>query len=180
MSATKEAFQVFRDTYPPKQLDLSLLRSRDELLEVPAEQGLELWQDGPLVGDRAARASETPRLIDAQALEGRRLWAVRTSDVVSAEEHCVFASQLALNVIKHSNLTGGRDAHSAGEMLQVSSDTIVLNGSSRRYGPRSEAEMDAVAVAFCRSGYNVWSMGWDTDAGRPAPFVGKTPVQVAP
>jgi len=45
---------------------------------------------------------------------------------------------------------------------------LILNGASGRYPPRGAAELDAIASAFQDAGYEVWSMGWDLEADRPA------------
>lgn len=180
MPATEKSFLVFRTIYPLRTLDRSRVGSPDELHQLTTEQGLVEWRDGPLVDGRTARTGVQPGLISSEKLVDCHLWAVRQQDVVFAHENCAFAAQLDRKVVKHSNLTGGGPAHSAGEMLFLALDTIVINGSSGRYGARSPEEIDAVALAFCRSGYDVWSMGWDEDAGWPAPFVGKIPTQVVP
>jgi len=99
------------------------------------------------------------------------LWVVRTADVVWAEEHGQFGKTLESGVIKHTNLTGGAPAFSGGELLVLDDDsTIIVNGSSGRYGPKSAAELGDVVTAFARSGYAVWAMGYDFDAGIPLPF----------
>jgi hypothetical protein len=100
----------------------------------------------------------------------RRLWVVRDADVVHADELCGWGQALETGKIKHSNLTGGAPAYSGGELIALNDNTIVLNGCSGRYGPQSAAEMQRVAEAFTKSGYYVWSCGFDEEAGRPLPF----------
>ena len=78
-------------------------------------------------------------------------------------------------MIKHTNLTGGAPAFASGELLFLSEYAVIINGRSRRYGPRSESEMISVAKAFKNSGYQVWSMGYDAEAGVPYPFNGVAP-----
>lgn len=105
----------------------------------------------------------------------KHLWAVRLNDVVHALEMCEYGRSLQTGVIKHTNLTGGGAAFSAGEMLFFDDQTIVVSGRSGRYGPRSAEEMLAVSEAFRKSGYEVWSMGYDAEAGVPLPLVGVRP-----
>ena len=90
--------------------------------------------------------------------------------MLHAEEMCGFGKSLQSGVIKHTNLTGGAPAYSGGEMVMLDEKTMVINGQSGRYGPRSERELDAAAKAFRQSGYHVWCMGYDNEAGYPLPF----------
>lgn len=98
------------------------------------------------------------------------LWVVRTDDVVHAPENCRFGSQRVAGQVKHTNLTGGAAAYAGGEAVFTRASQIVVNGSSGRYRIRSKEAMLAIETAFAKSGYDVWSTGWDADAGRPVPF----------
>jgi hypothetical protein len=106
------------------------------------------------------------------------LWVVRDEDVPYASESCQYGRGLESQVIKHSNLTGGRPAFSAGELILLDEKTVVITGCSGRYGPRSPGELEAVAKAFKLSGYISWCMGFDEEAGFPLPFVGSAPIMV--
>jgi hypothetical protein len=80
--------------------------------------------------------------------------------------------QLHEGCIKHSNLTGGEPAHSAGEIWFVDADRIAINASSGRYGARSPEEFGEIIKALRRSGYNVAFMGFDLDNnGEPVPNI---------
>jgi len=138
--------------------------------------GLMEWVDGPIASSR--QLLEAPMVTPSMEAD-RHLWAVRIDDVVHAREDCLFGQPNASGVIKHTNLTGGADAFASGELLFISEHVVVINGKSRRYGPRCASEMTAVAKAFRNSGYEVWSMGYDAEAGVPYPFVGVTPELVA-
>ena len=140
-----------------------------------SDDGLHEWQDGRAwSGDETdgSKDSEGVNLTAAQ-IAGRHLWAIMPTVVHHAAEHCSFGQKLHDKVIKHTNLTAGRPAHCAGELVLLSASRVVLNGRSGRYGPQSPAELEAVATAFKASGYEVFSMGWDDDANLPAPFLGK-------
>jgi hypothetical protein len=137
------------------------------------EDGLREWTDGK---------GETPKdppgplpLLEVKDCTGRSLWVVRLEDVVHARENCPFGKSLASGVIKHTNLTGGAEAYSGGELILLDQHTVVINGRSGRYGPKTKAELYGAARAFADSGYIVWYMGWDEDANRPAPFLGSRP-----
>jgi hypothetical protein len=131
--------------------------------------GLEQWEDGPGAGEKG----EPPEL--GRDAPGVRLWAIRPEDVVHAKERSAFASELETGVIKHTNLTGGRPAHCAGELVRLEADLVALNGASGRYGPTSSEEMTAVAKAFRSSGYGVWSYGYDEENDFPFRFGSRLP-----
>lgn len=128
-------------------------------------EGLKIWSAVPVEEDLAP--ATVPKNLD-QA--DRQLWVVREADVVHAEELCGWGQALETGKIKHSNLTGGAPAYSGGELIALDDTTIVLNGCSGRYGPQSATEMQRVAEAFTKSGYHVWSCGFDEEAGQPLPF----------
>ena len=44
------------------------------------------------------------------------------------------------------------------------SSQVVINGFSGRYPIRSSDAMQSVSMSFKKSGYDVWSMGWDADS----------------
>ncbi|WP_162806633.1 hypothetical protein [Sphingosinicella terrae] len=170
---TDAAFDQFRSKFPAKPCNMDEVQDASELTPMTPEQGLRFWIDGP-----GAPTSDTPPQIDV-APTGKELWVVRTDDVVHSTETSAFAQTLVRKVLKHSNLTGGEPAHCGGELLFLKDDVIALNGASGRYGPQTEEEMSAIATAFRRSGYGVWSLGFDTEAGWPYRFGDTDPEWVA-
>lgn len=130
--------------------------------------GLKQWLDGGVENKNVAKVPVP--IVTSEQIDGRHLWVVRSEDVVHAEERIAFGKKVEKGVIKHTNLTGGREAHSGGELIFLDDVTVLLNGRSGRYGPRSKQEMDAVAKAFRNSGYFVWSCGYDVEAGMPFAF----------
>jgi hypothetical protein len=174
--STSEAFEGFRGTYALKPLPPELVANADQIKQMLPEDGLLLWERGP-IGDESGEDPGAPT-ITSDMDETKFLWVVELTRVPYAPERCEFGKSLESGVIKHSNLTGGGDAHCGGEMIKIDNDNIVVNGRSGRYGPKSQEEMSAVAKAFRTSGYNVWSMGFDDEAARPLPFIGVTPVWI--
>ncbi|WP_320197096.1 hypothetical protein RMR10_006220 [Agrobacterium rosae] len=140
------------------------------------DDGLCLLTDGPVGVSTTVPA--TPVLDDTMDSD-RRLWTVREADVVHALEGCEYGKTLKTGKIKHTNLTGGADAFCGGELLFLSKSSIVVNGDSGRYGPRSEAEMYDVARAFRESGFEVWCAGYDDETNTPFPLLTVDPVWVA-
>lgn len=178
MTLTSDAFNRLRATIgearPPARPD----QDSQQSVQMSIADGLVLWGDGQKGASK--RTTPTPPVLTTNFIGTKQsLWVVRADDVAHAPEHCQFGQALMSKVIKHTNLTGGRPAFAGGELLWLKDDTIAINGCSGRYGPRCEQEMNAVARAFSESGYDVWSMGWDEDANKPAPFIGYSPQWVA-
>jgi hypothetical protein len=173
---SREAFDIFREQYGPARLPVKeRIRNEDEVKQMTSEDGLIVLDDGPVDTARDAEPpSSTPTITEAD-LNSKQLWTVREDDVVYAEELCPFGKTLETRVIKHTNLTGGRPAYAGGELLWRDRQTLIVNGQSGRYGIRSSDEMTAISVAFRKSGYHVWSMGYDIEADLPFPFVGVAP-----
>lgn len=177
MELTKKAFDAFRTTIGEARLPPhELIANDDQVKQMSSADGLRLWIDG--AATRAATSPPAP-LLQPRQVEAAHLWVVRDDDVAHAEERCAFGAALESGIIKHTNLTGGKPAFSGGELVFLDAVTIVVNGCSGRYGPRSKSEMQDVARAFAESGYAVWSMGFDDETNRPARFVGTYPEWVA-
>lgn len=175
MSATETAFASFREIIgearkPPKEL----IANDGQLVQISSDDGLMQWVDG-IHSSPMQCPAESPLLTESD-VKNPMLWVVRQDDVVWAEERGQFGRRLESGVLKHTNLTGGAPAYSGGELIVLEQQsTIVVNGNSGRYGPRSVAELEAVVMAFAASGFGVWSMGYDEDVNRPLPFVGVKP-----
>ena len=92
---------------------------------------------------------------------------VRTSDVPYISEHAAVSPPLSLGVCKHTNLTGGQEAHCGGEAWFSSSERLILNGASGRHPPKDQSELQEVVEAFEAAGYEVRSFGWDEEVDRP-------------
>jgi hypothetical protein len=176
MSDKSKAFDDLRAhvgeaRHPPAQL----IANKDQTVQMNQEHGLQVWQDREKVTSESSSISKAPPEITPAMLAQQHLWVVRQDDVVHALEKCEFGLTLESKVIKHTNLTGGAAAYCGGELLFLNEKTVVINGCSGRYGPRSEEEMLLAAKAFSNSGYKVWHMGYDDEADRPIPFIGVKP-----
>lgn len=136
------------------------------------------------VADGVQHFSDAPCPVQTQDLnpsetqpdnEMRFLWVVRTPDVPFVRERDSVTPPVSSQARKHTNLTGGQDAHCGGEVWFVSDRRLIINGASGRYAPRDSAELDEISSAFEAAGYQVWSMGWDSEAARPARVVRGVP-----
>lgn len=176
IAVTSDPFDAFRAAYQAKPLPKERIANADQTKEMLTGDGLLLWSNGSVDISKKQQLA-IPKITAAQDAD-KFLWAIEATRIPYAPEKCEFGSTLESQVIKHSNLTGGRAAHCAGEMIKVDAEQVVINGRSGRYGPKSAAEMLEAAKAFRASGYNVWSMGFDTEAAAPNPFIGVTPTWV--
>ena len=175
---TKAAFDKFRAAYQARQMRLTPA-NQDQVRQMTEFDGLELWNDGSADPNEEQGQSKPPMLTFDDVKARITLWAVRQLDVPYAAENCAFGKSLELGVIKHSNLTGGQPAYCAGEVVILDEKTILVNGSSGRYGPEFAEELATIAKAFKEFGYNVWCMGFDEEQARALPFGGSVPSWVA-
>ena len=100
---------------------MSRVANDDELVSLDLSDGVRRWIDGS-GAEKGATPLISPRPCDAH------LWVIRSDDVVHAREDDAAGSKLESKVIKHSNLTGGADAHCGGELLFLDEAVIALNG----------------------------------------------------
>lgn len=170
--ATQKAFNGFRQRHGPAW-GPRILSHASEADQMSPEDGLEQFTDGSSGGAGAPDRLD-PLSGDLQ-ISPRRLWVVRQDDVVHAIEDCAFGAARPAGRVKHTNLTGGLPAFSGGELVFLDAGTLIVSGDSGRYGPRSAIEMEDVAIAFKESGYAVYTMGYDEEAGRAFPLVGPSP-----
>jgi hypothetical protein len=106
------------------------------------------------------------------SIEGREkyLWVVAPDEVFYAQENLA-AVALKRGHLSHTNLTGGKEAHCAGEGWFIDDSTIIINGGSSRYRPRSAQELDAIAFAFKACGFRIASMGWEAETSGPVRYL---------
>lgn len=177
-TATQIAFEKFRAEFgPARDPKKQLIKNDDEKKLMTEVEGLCQWVDGCQLSAENMQEG-TPPIINKEDLEHTHLWVVRHEDVVHAAETCPHGKKLESKVIKHTNLTGGLPAYCGGEIIFHDNETLVINGRSGRYGPRSAEELKSVVKSFKQSGYIVWAMGYDSDLDFPLPFLGTAPSRV--
>lgn len=165
-------FKEYRGKYPAREPSLDNKKNDDELTELGCYC---IWGDGK-------EFSEYSNLsVSIEEIEGKRipvantlLWVVTPSDVRCAHERSELAEEkCARKYLSHTNLTGGKRAHSGGQMAflknqeNIEKHTIILDGGSSRYMPRDAHELQEIASCFAKTGYDVYNMGWNDDEGRP-------------
>jgi hypothetical protein len=165
-----EVFSTYRDNYPARDPDASEIASDDERRMITQQEGLQELAPPP-INDLAFG---TPPYEPRSATNEKYLWVVRPDAVPFALE-LLSGVEFKRGCLSHTNLTGGKPAHSGGEMWFVDPETVVLNGGSGRYPPRSPAELEALTVAFKTCGFRVASMGWDEGVDAPARYLRGAP-----
>jgi len=165
-----EAFANYRGTYPVRGPDRSRIASNDELRQLTPAEGLRELAPPPCADVITGSPPYAPR---TQSRE-KYLWVIGPEKIPHALE---FLPDVAFHrgYLSHTNLTGGAPAHSGGELWFTTASSIVINGGSGRYPPRSPEELEAVAAAFKGVGFQVASMGWDEEINAPARYLRGTP-----
>lgn len=154
-------FDGFRRIYPLRPYPAERIRNEGELHQLTAEAGLMSFPRDAM----RCELSQPPR---SQSARGKLyLWVIAANDVSFALESVPYGQILETGVIKHTNLTGGADAHSGGELWFLTESRLLLSAASGRYGPKSEQEMIDAALAFKNEGFEVASLGFDDDTGYP-------------
>lgn len=166
---TIAAFKIYRCAYgPARDPNQACIRDPDDCVQLTPANGLTEFVDGPIPG--GASAPSAPPLDFSLNMPDKYIWAVRVEDVVYALENCPFGKTLNEHTIKHTNLTGGASAFAGGELRFLEEGVLIVNGRSGRYPIRNDEEMRALGRAFLESGYHVWCMGFDFEAGVSYPL----------
>lgn len=154
-------FLTFRGVHPAREPSAEKIRNEDELKLIPIKEGLQMFPTS--MSD--IRFSGLPTVYGSR--EHCYLWAIGASAVPFALESIEFGATLETGVVKHTNLTGGEMAHCGGELWFHSDKQLIVGGSSGRYGPKSEKELEDAVEAFRSEGYLVASLGFDDETGYP-------------
>ena len=146
-------FEEFRRKYPARQSKRPVTHPQHALL-LDSDDGLARMSDvsGCLMAVMGALTN-----IDEAKIH-RYLWVYREFDEVRGLECCSFAALFPNGWIKHTNLTGNTTARSGGEMWILDDATVVLNGSSGRYGPDTEEGLIDAGKVLSTFGFKVGVM----------------------
>jgi hypothetical protein len=160
-SAPTDELTAYRAQYPVKPMQRAE-DNAEQLRQMLATDGMHDLPSPPAQAAQFPQIESVPRT-RPDAPTGRHLWVIRPTDMPAALEACAWGQTLESGCIKHSNLTGGEDAHSGGEMWFSKDDHVAINAASGRYGAQSEEEFDLIVDALRRAGYYVASTGFDID-----------------
>lgn len=153
-------FEEHRIVHPARAPDNANKKYDDELRRIEQDEGILELSISPAKGI-VTGCCPTSRQDAHEANTTKYLWVVAKINMPVALEHPANGTTLARGRLAHTNLTGGEDAHTAGELWFCDEGTIVINGGSSRYKPRSSEELMSMARSFKAAGYKVANMGWD-------------------
>ena len=165
LTSVQEAFAEYRGNNPAREPDHEEIASDDELRQLTSAEGLRSLAPPPCDG---VVLGHPPYEFGASAKE-KYLWAIKTTDVPYALEFLPDV-EFKRGRLSHTNLTGGAPAHVAGELWFIDASSMVLNGGSGRYPPRSAEELMAAALSFKTCGFKIASMGWEPGTAGPRRF----------
>lgn len=148
---------AFREIYPLRGPRQNAIRNDEELRQLTPEEGLDEFDLA--LGTRAEKSA----LPQAVPRGNTYLWAIGKETIPAALETIAIGKQLASGVIKHTNLTGGQPAHCGGEAWFIDDHTVIIGGSSGRYGPDlgDVKQLQDAGLIFKEMGYRVAVLGMD-------------------
>lgn len=156
---------TYRSKYTEREPNLSKIRNEDECLQLSEEHGVvqigTAPTNDPIYGrppqDRNERDSDRTKYI----------WVIRKDSLPMIVEKSEAVNFLESRRATHTNLTGCNKAYSGGEIWFQTGKDIYISGASGRYTPRNSQELNDICKAFSRLGYEVTSLGWDSDRNAP-------------
>jgi hypothetical protein len=139
------------------------VRHEDELRQITPEEGLEEFD--LTLGLKAEKSS----LPHAAPRGNTYLWVLGKETIPAALEAAEIGRSLHTGIVKHTNLTGGAEAHCGGEAWFIEDATVIIGGSSGRYGPNrfDDQQLIDAGLVFKEQGYRVAVLGMD-ETGFPA------------
>ena len=158
MVTVSEAFRSYREHFTMRPPDLTNQRFADEIRLITPEEGLSELTPAPA---SAPNVGVPPGLGTAESVN-KYLWVIAADGVPIALESPARV-ELQRGRLCHTNLTGGASSYCGGELYFIDQTSVVVNGGSGRYPPRSAAELEEVAVSFKAAGYRTASMGWNQE-----------------
>lgn len=163
MTTASSKFDEYRAMYPAQKPNLQRKQFDDELRPLALSEGLEELMFS------AVRTYEvgTPPCDEKSKGINKYLWVVSQKSVPIALEDLRPGVVLQRGYLSHTNLTGGDEAHCGGEVWFTDQSTVIVNGGSSRYRPRSSAELEKIAASFKSAGYRTATMGWNPETAVP-------------
>ena len=138
------------------------MRNDDELRLLCREDGVQSLGVAPA---NAVSVGKPPRAMNGGT--NKHLWAILPESMPYILEDSKAKVLLLSKRITHTNLTGGKEAHSGGEMWFCDELSMWMSGASGRYPPRDKEELEMICQSIREMGYQVASLGWDDEAMGP-------------
>lgn len=157
-------FGDFRGVYPaipPKRAP----RDPDECVQMTLADGMRFLAGPVREPVTIVRVPTTQE----ETLVGRYLWVIGPTDCPHGLEEGPFGQARRLGQVKHTNLTGGGNAHCGGELWYLTDDRVLINGASGRYGPATEQQLHDAARCLQALGYSVGYMRFG-ESNKPMTF----------
>jgi len=159
MTTASPAFDNYRSVYPARPPDLARQRFADETRLLSSAEGVDDLSIAPI---KLFERGVPPGMQVAESIN-KYLWVVAVNAVPIAIEQPRAGVTVGRGYLSHTNLTGGAAAHCGGELWFTDDSTVILNGGSSRYAPRTKAELDDIARSFKVAGYRAATMGWNDE-----------------
>lgn len=166
-SSPNSTLAIYRDKWPPRSPDLSRQQYDDEVKLL--KDGVLDFTVAPVTGAIIGVPPNGKKLND-EARNTKYLWVISPEKIPYILENGEQGSRLKRKYVSHTNLTGGKPAHSGGELWFKDEETVWICGGSSRYTPRSAEELEDIAECFRKLGYEVINMGWDEGTNKPSRF----------
>lgn len=125
---------------------------------LPAD-GLRFLQEAPVSG---VELGHPPNHSEGQGYN-TYLWVIDDHGVPYLLE--ISMSNLGGKPPKHTNLTGGKQAYVGGQLWFTNRSRMYVSGGSGRFPPLDEEQLTAAIDVFFSFGYQVTSLGWDSESG---------------
>lgn len=153
--------EKFREQYSNRPAKLSMVRRCNELVKLEEIHGVRMLRQAPAHGVCFGE----PRQSTKEKGVNTYLWVIDDSGIPFVIERRL--AYLNDSLPKHTNLTGGGCAYVAGEVWFKDSVHIFVSGGSGRYPPLCEGHLNDAVGVFESYGYQVTSLGWDTNNQQP-------------
>lgn len=155
MSMSTHTLDAFRARYSPRPPIARPTDTPTQSIPLQTSDGLRLLTPAPASGIQFG-APSTARW---RSRSNTYLWVIDIRGIP-------YVFEVPIRVIggtlpKHSNLTGGCEAHLGGELWFASECSLYLSGGSGRYPPLDAAQLKDATEVFESFGYEVTSLGWD-------------------
>lgn len=133
-----------------------------ELIQLADDDGVMMLDYAPAQDVEFGKPRSTVARYDDDSIN-RYIWVIDRRGIPYIIEQSI--PRLNDDKPKHTNLTGGGEAHIGGELWFADEESLFLSGGSGRYPPCDEIHLNDAVGVFKSYGYRVTSLGWDSNTG---------------